>query len=229
MKVAIHQPNYLPYPGFFQKMALADIFVILDNVQFSKDSYTQRVKIRTKEGFNWLTIPIDKKCSAFLIYDVKLHNNQKWLKKHKMSIIANYSRCEFFDEKFVNEYYSFGTYQELQEFNEKGILYLKDKFNIKTPIVRASDLDINSDLKSNDLLIEIIKNVGGDVYISSSGGKNYILEDKFKSNNIKLEYFENKPIEYSQRWDGFEPNMSSIDLLFNLGNKCNEIITKYNI
>ncbi len=219
MKVAIHQPNYLPYPGFFQKMALADIFIILDIVQFSKDSYTQRIKIRTKEGFTWLTIPIEKKYSNSSINDVKLPNDLKWLKRHKMSIIANYSRCQFFDEKFIDEYYFFGNYKKLQGFNERGILYLKDKFNIKTPIVRANELDIKDNLKSNELLIELIKTIGGDVYISGIGGKNYIIEDKFKSNNIKLEYFESKPLEYSQRWEGFEPNMSSIDLLFNLGDK----------
>ena len=95
MKVAIHQPNYMPWIGFFQKMALADIFVILDTVQFSKDSYTQRTKIRTKEGWIWLTVPIEKKYHFKPIKDIPLPHDTKWLKKHKMSILSNYSKGPF--------------------------------------------------------------------------------------------------------------------------------------
>ena len=215
-KVAIHQPNYLPWMGFFQKMALADIFVILDTVQFSKDSYTQRTKIRTKEGWIWLTIPIEKKYYFKPIKNIHLPQDKKWLKRHKMSIISNYSKCKFVDDEFVNEYYS-GKFEKLQQFNERGIFYLKDKFRIKTEIVRASELDIVDNLKSTDLLADIVKKVGGDVYISGSGGEKYMDEGKFLMNDVKLEYFEFKALEYPQRWDGFEPYMSAIDLLFNVG------------
>jgi hypothetical protein len=220
MKVAIHQPNYLPWIGFFQKMALADVFVILDTVQFSKDSYTQRTKIRTKEGWIWLTIPIEKRYYFKSIKDIHLPQDKKWLKKHKMSIISNYSKCKFFDDSFVDEYYSYsGKFENLQEFNERGIFYLKDKFGIKTEIVRASELDGDENLKSTDLLVDIVKKVGGNVYISGSGGGKYMDEGKFLMNNIKLEYFEFKAFEfeYPQRWNGFEPYMSAIDLLFNVG------------
>ena len=220
MKVAIHQPNYLPYVGFFQKMALADVFVILDTVQFSKDSYTQRTKIRTKEGWIWLTIPIEKKYYFKPIKDIHLPQDKKWLKKHKLSIAYNYSKCKFFDDRFVDEYYSYsGKFEKLQEFNERGIFYLKDKFGIKTEIARASELDGDENLKSTDLLVDIVKKVGGNVYISGSGGGKYMDKGEFLRNNIKLEYFEFKPFEfkYPQRWNGFEPYMSAIDLLFNEG------------
>jgi hypothetical protein len=225
MKVAIHQPNYLPWIGFFQKMALADIFVILDTVQFSKDSYTQRTKIRTKEGWIWLTIPIEKKYYFKPIKNISLPEDEKWLKKHKMSIVSNYSKCKFIDTEFINEYYS-GKFESLQRFNERGIFYLKDKFGIKTEIVRANELDIDANLKSTDLLVDVMKKVGGNVYISGLGGGKYMDEEKFLMNNIKLEYFEFIPLEYPQRWDGFEPYMSAIDLLFNLGNESGGIIQK---
>ena len=224
-KVAIHQPNYLPWIGFFQKMALADIFVILDTVQFSKDSYTQRTKIRTKEGWIWLTIPIEKKYYFKPIKDILLPQDEKWLKKHKMSVVSNYSKCEFVDDKFVDKYYS-KTFEKLQEFNEFGIFYLKDKFGIETEIVRASELDIDENLKSTELLVDIVKKVGGNVYISGLGGGKYMDDKKFLMNNIKLEYIEFKPLEYLQRWDGFEPYISAIDLLFNLGNESGGVIQK---
>ena len=230
MKVAIHQPNYLPWIGFFQKMALADIFVILDTVQFSKDSYTQRTKIRTKEGWIWLTIPIEKKYYFKPIKDIHLPQDEKWVKKHKMSLISNYSKCKFVDDEFVDEYYSYsGKFEKLQEFNEFGIVYLKEKFGIKTEIVRASELDIDDNLKSTDLLVDIVKKVGGDIYISGLGGGKYMEEGKLLMNNIKLEYFEFKPFEYPQRWGGFEPYMSTIDLLFNVGESSKKLFGQLKI
>lgn len=226
VSISIHQPNYLPFIGFFQKMALSDIFVILDTVQFSKDSFTQRTKIRTKEGWIWLTIPINRKYDFQPIKDVSLPSDSKWAKKHKMSLLSNYSKCKYVDEEFINEYYSsLEKYKTLQEFNEFGIFYLKDKFNIKTRIVRASELDLDNSLKSTDLLIDIVTKLNGDTYISGSGGANYLDESKFADNDLTLKYFKFKPFEYMQKWDGFEPFMSAIDLFFNCGSQ--SLMSKY--
>lgn len=218
MKVAIHQPNYLPYMGYFQKMEISDIFVILDNVQFSKDSYTQRTKIRTPDNWMWLTIPIEKKNASEFIKDVPLPTDRKWLRKHKNSIISNYSKCPFFDEGFIEEYFIEGEqFKKLQEWNEFGIFYLKEKLKIKTSIIKASDLNLDENLKSTDLLVEIVNQVGGDTYISGAGGRKYMDISKFEKNDISLEYFDFEPFEYKQRWDGFEPYLSAMDLIFNLG------------
>jgi len=222
--VAIHQPNYLPWIGFFQKMSLADIFVILDTVQFSKDSYTQRTKIRTKEGWIWLTIPVERKFYFRPINEVYLPQNDKWMKKHKMAIISNYAKSIFFDKKFIDEYSCNNEFIKLQEFNEFGISYLKNKFEIESEVIRASELRLDKKLKSTELLIEIVKRVGGDVYISGMGGKKYLEEEKFEKEGIEIRYFEFKPFEYPQRWGGFEPYMSAIDLLFNVGEKAKELI-----
>ncbi len=222
--VAIHQPNYLPWIGFFQKMSLADIFVILDTVQFSKDSYTQRTKIRAKDGWFWLTIPVEKKYYFKSINDVYLPRDNKWMRKHKMAIMSNYVRSIFFDKKFIDKYYCNNKFLKLQEFNEFGIFYLKDKFGIESKVIRASELRLDKNLKSTELLIEIVKKVGGDVYISGIGGKKYIEEEKFEKEGIEIKYFEFKPFEYPQRWGGFEPYMSAIDLLFNVGEKAREMI-----
>lgn len=221
--VAIHQPNYMPWIGFFQKMVLVDIFIILDTVQFSKDSYVQRTKIRTKEGWIWLTIPVEREYHFRPISEVYLPENSKWIKKHKIAIISNYAKAPFFDKNFVENYYC-NEFVKLQEFNEFGIFYLKKKFGIKTEVVRASELGINKNLKSTELLIEIVKGVEGDVYISGTGGKNYLEEEKFGKEDINIKYFEFKPFEYSQRWGGFEPFMSATDLLFNIGEKSKELI-----
>lgn len=214
-KVAIHQPNYFPWIGYFQKISFADIFIILDNVQFSKDSFTQRTKIRTKDGWMWLTIPIEKKYHRDTIENILLPEDNKWKKKHWMSIISNYSRSKYYQDhqNFFEELYS-DNLKRLQLFNEKGILYLMDNFELDVDIHRASEFDLD-DLRSTDLLVELVKSVGGDCYISGKGGEKYMIESKFKEENIKLEYFKFEPFEYPQRWDGFMPYMSAIDMLFN--------------
>ncbi|MBO8183044.1 MAG: WbqC family protein [Archaeoglobus sp.] len=222
--VAIHQPNYLPYIGFFQKMAVADIFVILDVVQFSKDSYTQRTKIRTKDSWMWLTIPVEKKYYFNPIEKIYLPEDNRWMRKHKMSIISNYNKT-FIDRNFVEQYYGDDSqFNKLSEFNEFGIRYLSRKLGINTDFIRSSELDIDRNLKSTELLVNIIKEVGGDVYVSGVGGKRYMDINKFERENIEVIYLVSRPVVYKQRWDGFEPFMSAIDLLFNLGKKAREFL-----
>jgi len=217
--VAIHQPNYLPWIGFFQKIALADIFVMLDIVQFSKDSFTQRTRIRTKNGWMWLTIPIKRMHYFKPIREIPLPSDEKWMKKHETAMVSNYAKAPYYDKNFIEEYYRSG-FTKLQEFNEFGILYLKNKLGIKTKVVRASELGINEkSLKSTELLVEIVKLLGGGVYISGMGGRKYMEEEKFKKEGIEVKYFEFKTFEYPQRWEGFEPFMSAIDLLFNVGSE----------
>jgi hypothetical protein len=216
MKVAVHQPNYLPFIGYFQKMAQADIFILLDTVQFSKDSYTQRTKIRTREGGLWCTIPIEKAQYFKPIQDITLPLNSKWTKSHELTIFANYAKCSHFDNQFIDTIYH-SNLKHLAEFNEFGISFLKKRFGIKCEMIKASELPINREMKSSNLLADIINKVGGDTYISGTGAKKYLNEGIFRENNITVEYFEFKPFLYEQRWPGFIPYLSSVDLLFNLG------------
>lgn len=218
MKVTIHQPNYLPYFGYFQKMARADIFILLDTVQFSKDSYTQRVKIRTQNKWTWLTIPVEKINNFKKILEIKLPSDPKWKIKHRHSIEANYSKSPFFDKNFTDFYYQLSP-EDLVDFNEVGIRYLKEKFKIGTKLIRASELNINNELKSSDLLMEIVKKTGGSTYLSGPSGKKYLEKEIFLQNNVHIDFFEPQIQEYPQRWPGFQPYMSAIDLLFNMGEK----------
>jgi hypothetical protein len=216
LKVAIHQPNYLPWIGFFQKMAMSDVFIILDNVQFSKGSFTQRTRVRLKEGWTWLTIPIEKQNHYKPINEVLLPRDRDWASRHRSTLLHSLLKCAHVDRAFIEDYYG-REFKTLQEFNEFGIFYLKDRFSIKSRIVRASELGIHGDLKSTDLLVELIKKVGGDQYISGTGGYNYMDEATFAGNGIGLIRYEFKPFQYAQRWTAFEHYMSAIDLLFNEG------------
>ena len=117
------------------------------------------------------------------------------------------------------DYYYQLSPDNLIDFNEAGIRYLQEKFNIKTKFIRASELNLDKELKSSDLLIEIVKKTGGSTYLSGPSGKQYLDQEKFLQNNIDIEIFEPTIQIYKQRWQVFEPYMSSIDMLFNLGEK----------
>ena len=226
--VAIHQPNYMPWIGFFQKMTKADIFVLLDLAKFTKNGIIHRNKIRTKESWAWLTIPIENKYKGVAIKDVCLPEDKKWWGKHWRLILGNYGKAKHFTgyKDFFEKLYYKKKYTKLQELNETIIFYLFACFDIQPEIIRSSELYLDPSLAKTDLNLEIVKQVGGDVYISGVGGKNYMEEDKFGNEGIEIKYFEFEPFEYLQRWEGFEPYMAAIDLLFNMGEKSKELIQK---
>lgn len=214
-KIAIHQPNYLPWLGLFKKISLADILIILDDVPFSKDSYTQRTKIRNKDGWQWLTVPVSSKCYGVLIKDIPLLDVDNWRKKHLKGIFYNYSKTPFFDAHypFFEEYYSYDQ-RYLSEFNVQGLIYLLNEFQLDQKTYYSSDL-IQSEKKGTDYLIDLVESVGGTHYISGMGGKKYLDEQKFSEHDLVLEYSKFDAFTYSQRWSPFVHNLSAIDYLFN--------------
>lgn len=212
MKIAIHQPNFLPYIGFFQKINLADVTVLLDHVQFSKQSYTQRVKIYSPiKDYDWITLPIKKEYHFLPINQVKIDTSEH--NKIKNKIKNAYSNKEFFDKNILDSI--FIDERNLARFNEHGIKFFCDIYNINTTFIRSSNLDIDFSQNKNSLLIDIIKNLGGKEYISGSGGKNYMEEDLFIQNDIKIQYHDYIPNQYVK--DCFIPYLSILDLYFNCG------------
>jgi len=215
MIVSMHQPNYLPYLGFFQKMANADLFIFLDVVQLSIGGYTRRVRIRTKEGSDWLSIPMDSANRFRSIDEAVLLPDVRWRKKHRNLLSANYDQAPFYDREFVEAYYR-EPFTTLREMNEYGISYLAKRLGITTKTIRASDLPIDRTLKSTELLVEVLSRARAKVFISGSTGRNYLDETKFAEAGIELSYADFHPHPYPQRWPGFVPYLSAIDLVFNV-------------
>ena len=215
MIVSMHQPNYLPYLGFFQKMAMADLFIFLDVVQLTEGGYTRRVRIRTKEGSDWLSIPMAGANRLAPIDQAFLLPDDRWRKKHRNLLTANYDQAPFFDREFVETYYR-QPFTGLREMNEYGIQYLKERLGIQTPTMRASGLPVDRTLKSTDLLVEILSRAGADVFISGASGRNYLDEEKFAEAEIELRYLDFHPLPYPQRWPGFVPSLSALDVVFNM-------------
>ncbi len=217
MIVSIHQPMYLPWIGYFNKIANSDIFVILDDVEYSKNDWFNRNKIKTPTGEQWLTVPvIYKKNSVSLIKNVSIDNNQSWNKKHLNSIKQNYSKASFYSEfiKFFEEIY-LSNWNLLIDVNMKFLTFILKILELKTKIVFASQLEIQD--KSTERLISICKNLGADTYLSGTGAKEYLATELFGKNNLKLIFQDFKYPEYKQLHGNFIGHLSVIDLLFNCG------------
>ncbi|MBN2009908.1 WbqC family protein [candidate division KSB1 bacterium] len=225
MKVAIHQPNFLPWIGYFYKMANADRFVFLDNVQFSKGSYTNRVLIKTNNGDSmWLTVPIDR-ASGKIIDQVKVNSETDWRKKHLATLRQHYGKAKFFDTYFpqIEEVYQ-KNHEYLSEFNSDLIVLLHKILSLNSELYFSSKME--TDGRSTDLLVDICKKLEATEYLSGRGGVKYQDEDLFLTQNIKLEYTSFQHPTYNQLWNGFIPNLSAIDLLFNEGVRAGDIVMK---
>lgn len=216
MVVAIHQPNFLPWIGYFYKIKYCDVFVFLDNVQFSKNSYQNRVKIKTPQGASWLTEPVIHKFGQ-LTNETKLNNQENWIEKHLRTFEMNYKKAKYFNEIYslLESVYHKRKWEFLCEINIALIDTICNYLEIKKNFLLASDLNVSG--SSTDLLIRIIKKVGGDTYLSGVGAKNYQNEDAFKMNNIELIYSNFRHPIYPQLWGDFIPGLSIVDLLFNCG------------
>ena len=225
MIVAIHQPNYLPYLGFFDKMERSDIFVIYDDAQFEKGEFQHRNRIRIYHGWKWLTVPVEKK--HIPINEIRIKNEVttwkgvKWAVAHFKDIRDNYKDTPYYSEyeKEIKKIYE-KRYDKLVELNMKMINFLKKAFDIDTKIVFSSDLGFTS--KSTKRLVEIVETLGGDVYLSGPMGRDYLDVLLFENRGIKVEFQDFKHPVYKQRYEGFVPNMSAIDALFNTGGFPNE-------
>lgn len=218
MKAVIHQPNYFPYSGFFHKLSLADIFVMMDNTQYDK-KFTNRNRIIVPNGWIWITVPIKKEQKLFPNRLVEINNELDWRVIHWEKIHRSYTNAEFFH--LYKEYFESLFKKEwnfLFELNFETLRQIIDWLGLKIEIIKESDLNIDG--ASTERLINICKAVGADTYVSGIGGKNYIDEKSFSKNKVNLEYQEFVHPKYSQHFsDSFIPDLSIIDLLANVGPK----------
>lgn len=222
MLVTIHQPQYLPYLGYFHKMAQADVFVLLDNVQYKKNEWQNRNKIRTSQGWQWLTVPVSFKFGDN-IDKVRINKSAPWNQEHYKGLALNYQRAPYFKEHepFLKEVYS-RSWESLAELNIYFIKYLARSLEITTRLVRASELSAGG--KSTERLINICRELGADTYLSGVGGKEYLDLGKFEHAKIKVKFQNFVHPNYKQVYNGFEAHMSALDLILNQGEKSSAIL-----
>ena len=218
-KAAILQPSYLPWLGFFEQMYICDIFVYLDNVQYTKNDWRNRNRIKTREGVQLLTVPVSFKFGQ-KINEARINNSYPWHKKHFQALKTWYGKCEYFN-KYSEELKEI-LYRERAYVGELDIelsTWMMKKLGINIKTVLASDLPVYSEDKQFRL-IEICRAISCNYLYEGKSGQNYIDIKLFKSHGITVEFQNYHHPYYNQRWlkeQGFLSHLSAIDLLFNHG------------
>jgi hypothetical protein len=188
MIVSVHQPQYLPWLGYFHKIAKSDCFVFLDEVQYKVREYQNRNRIRIKDGDIWLTVPIISKGKGRQnICEVEIDNDFPWAKRHLKSLKDWYARAGFLSGHigFFEEVYS-RKWDKLVDLNIYIIDYLLTQFGITPPVYSESKLGTTK--MSTERIIEICDKLKADTYLSGIGGKDYLEQKKFDEAGIKLIY-----------------------------------------
>ncbi len=222
MLIAVHQPQYLPWLGYLDKIDKAEVFVILDNVQFKKNEWQNRNRIKAAQGWQWITVPVLYKFPE-KINEVRIDNNTNWSRKHLQALVTNYSKSPHFDsyKGFFDDVLN-RDWDRLVDINIEIIKYLINSLGLKTRLVIASDLKLREE--PTERLIDICKTLGGEKYLAGRDGSKYMNLEKFDEEGIEIIFQDFKHPVYNQLYEGFEPCMSAVDLLFNCGDKSLEIL-----
>jgi len=224
-KIAIMQPTYLPWLGYFSLMDRVDTFVILDSVQFDKRSWQQRNRIKTPHGEHILTVPVLTKNRFYQkINEVEIVKDSNFVEDHIKAIQLNYAKAPFFNTYFKDLAALLRKdHHHLFDLNIDIIRWLKESFNIRTEIVSSSQLEPSG--AKVELLVDICTKLDATGYLSPAGSKIYMNEsDLFALKNIKVEYQDYQPMVYTQLFGEFIPYLSAIDLLFNEGERSLAVI-----
>jgi hypothetical protein len=222
MIVTVHQPNYLPYLGFFQKMANADILLFYDTALFSRQlGFHNRNRIKTPIGAQWITVPIQHS-TVHTIRDVRIAGTD-WAMQHRKMIEANYRRASFY-ASYADELRAVikWSWTSLADLNEALIQLIARDLSVPTRTVFASTLPPPPSDNPTDKLIHFARSVGADTYLSGVGGREYLEESKFT--DVRLKYDEFAPTPYPQLFGPFIPNLSAIDALFNCGESARDLL-----
>jgi len=225
MIVSANQPYFSPFPGFFYKAHLSDIFVILDNVQFPRGTtWITRNRFKNDQGTLWMTVPVKKKGLGLQrIDDVRICYDGRWAKKHLESLKSAYSNAPYYKEHmdFARELFA-SNIEKLIDANLMIISYLMKCIRIDTKIIRLSELGIQA--KGELLLMELCKSLGASRFLVQSAAKKYLNPDRFKAEGIGLVDIKLPALVYPQLWGNFIPNLSAFDLILNCGPKAHDIL-----
>lgn len=215
-KVAILQSNYIPWKGYFDLISYVDEFIIYDDMQFTKNDWRNRNKIKTPQGVSWLTIPVGSDNNR-KIREVVFFNND-WRLKHCKTLESNYKKTKFFDEvfSFIKPILMDESLNSLTELNVCLIKSICSYLGILTPITYCWDYGLIEG--KTERLVDLCQKSKADIYVSGLAAKNYINESLFDESKICLNWFDYPDYpDYPQLWGDFEHAVSILDLIFNCG------------
>jgi hypothetical protein len=223
MIVAVHQPQYLPWIGYFHKIDQADVFVLLDTVQFKKNEWQNRNKIKTAQGWQWLTVPVLYRYPQ-LIQEVPINNKVDWQRKQRQAIISNYKKAPYYEllEPFFEEIFC-SSWHMISQLNIEVVRRLTRILGIDTHLYVASEIGAFPN-DPDERLIGITQHFGAKTYLAGAGGRGYMDLKKYGKAGIEVVFQEFTHPVYDQLFGEFEPSMSVIDLIFNHGNESLKIL-----
>ena len=225
MLVTIHQPEHLPWLGFCNKADQADLLILLDNVQFTKNNFQNRNRIFGTNGPIWLTVPVFLKGhTTSTIAEIEICSTQNWREKHWRTLTQVYVRHPHFQQHASFLEHTFNReWRLLVALNVHLIRYLFDALGISTPLMRASELQTSGARSS--LLAELCKAVGATAYLAGLKARDYLDESEFVRRDIEVVYHQFQHPTYSQfKTREFVSHLSCVDLLFNCGPRSLSVI-----
>lgn len=223
MIVAAHQPSYLPWLGYFDKLAKADLFVIMDHLQFEAQNFQNRNRIKLNTGPAWVTVPLERGSQTDTILDKKIQNTsspkEHWQRRTWLTIENNYRRAPYF-EMYAEELKDVYTrpWEKLIDLDMHMLQLACKWLGIHRPIIRSSTLELEG--QKTDMLIDMCRKVNADAYLTGSGGsQDYLDAEKMGRHGIGVHWQQFEHPTYPQRYAhlGFVPNLAFLDLLLNCG------------
>ncbi len=214
-KVSICQSNYIPWKGYFDLIGCADEFVIYDHVQFTRNDWRNRNKIKTPRGPSWLTIPVLHKGKFGQSIENTKTANQNWRKKHWKTLEINYGKAPCFDlyADTLKALYLGDSDENLSDINYKFITAICGFLEIGTRLTFSREFTLPGGQTEN--LVAICSQLGATEYITGPSARNYLNEERFRERNIKIRYADYSEYkEYGQLYPPFEHSVSILDLLF---------------
>jgi WbqC-like protein family len=228
MKLAIHQPQYLPWLGYFAKWAAADLFIFLDTVQYEKNGWQNRNRIKTREGPRWLTVPVRARLGT-PIRDVLVDSSQSWRARHLAAIESAYSGApEWARHRQELQAFYARPWDRLAPVAIASAEWLAGKLGITTETRLASAIELSTEAQvdATARLVALCRAVGADTYLAGRDGALYMDIGQFAAAGIAVETQQYEHPVYSQEHGEFAPFLSTLDLLLNHGDEALEILCK---
>ncbi len=219
--LAAHQPQYLPWLGFFDKLDQADVFVLLDDVQFKKNEWQNRNRIKGPAGPQWLTVPVRHKFPQS-IAEVEVREGEPWRRKHLRALETNYGKAPFFEAEMqlLAELLE-RPWTHLAPLNIELTRRLVERLGIRTDIRMSSELSARRHPTLR--LVDLCLGLGADMYLSGAGG-DYLEREAFDASGVGLRFQQFTHPSYGQLHGEFEPCLSVVDLLMNCGDESLSVI-----
>jgi hypothetical protein len=232
MKLAIMQPYFMPYVGYFQLINSVDQFVIYDNIQYTKKGWINRNRILANRKDQLITLPIKKDSDYLDVVERELSESWEKDKNKMINIIkSSYNKAPYFEEifKLISQCLN-NPEENLFKFIYDSIILINSYLEIKTPIIISSSINADHTLKSQDKVLSLCKTQKADVYINSIGGVELYDKETFKQNGVKLNFIKSNPIQYKQLNNEFIPWLSIIDvMMFNSKEQIKEYLNNYTL